>query len=198
MSGERRPASFVVAGLLLLAGCAQPEEKVTRYKPFFTGLDGAKFGGPDGEGAPVNPNRGVADPGALGSGSSVIEHDDGTRTLVSKSVQQLIAHLERELDAEGNGQIVAEQLVSELTIERFRADGRPPALIVEFLRSIRPDLAKLFARMPLGEYSPQVVLHQPGDRTFEIEVSGKYADGLRFKRLFARLEGGNWKFVWVR
>lgn len=195
---NRGPSALVGLVLAVLAfvagGCAEPEGTVVRYRPFLTGITGAQFAGQ----GPVNADVGLADARTLAAADQdVVENPDGTRTLRSRSIAHLLRHLARELEG-GDDRVIVDQLVSERLVEQFRTDGRPPETIPDFLRSIRPDLLKTFAKMPMGEYSPQVVLHQPGDRTFELEVSGRYAEGLRFTRLWARLEGGNWKFVWVR
>lgn len=176
--------------LASLTGCKN-EETVTRYKPFFTGLSGAEFNT-----QPVGSTAGYSDPTSNPDGRNVIENPDGSRVLVCKSVRSLMTHLERELDAE-NGSIIIEQLISRRTLEEFEGRGESPQAIIDFLTKHRRDIAMLFARMPMAERSPTVILKQPGNGVWILEVTGAAAEDLRFTKLWAVMERGNWKFYWV-
>ncbi len=181
---------IIVTGLSALAGC-KAEESVTRYKPFFTGLSGVTYSTP-----PVDPSRGYADPTAAPPQGSIIEHPDGTRTLLCKSVRALMSHLERELD-EDNTDIIVKQLLSTRTLAEYESRGETPAAIVAHLREHRRDIAMLFARMPMAERSPTVILRQPGGGVWVLELTGAAAKDTRFRKLWVVMERGEWKFYWV-
>lgn len=188
---SRRTASTLACLALAIAPGCKSEETVTRYKPFFTGLSGAEFNT-----QPVEANTGYIDPTSNPDGRNVIENPDGSRILVCKSIRSMMTHLERELDAE-NSDIILEQLISKRTLEEFEARGESPKAIIDFLVKHRRDIAMLFARMPMAERSPTVILRQPGNRVWILELNGAPAEGLRFTKLWAVMERGNWKFYWV-
>jgi hypothetical protein len=185
----RRGLEVAVLLVALCAGC-KAEEKVTQYKPFFTGLSGAEFNT-----APVESRPQVAGEESAAIGN-VIENPDGSRTLVCKSVRSLMSHLERELDAE-NSKIILEQLISKRTFEEFESRGDPPSAIIDFLQEHRRDIAMLFARMPMAEQSPTVILKQPGNNVWVLHLTGAAAKDIRFNKLWVVMERGNWKFYWV-
>ena len=178
----------VALGLL---GACKGEEKVVQYKPFFTGLSGAEFNTD-----PVNSAPGYSDPTATPDGRNVIEKPDGSRVLVCKSVQSVMTHLERELD-ENHDDIILTQLISQRTLAEFEGRGETPKAIIDFLQKHRRDIAMLFARMPMAERSPTVILKQPGDNVWILQLTGAAAEDLRFTKLWVIMERGNWKFYWV-
>lgn len=189
--GHRGGCSLAVLAVLVLGSCS-PNEKVVRYKPFFTGVSGAEFHGAE----PVNPTAGYTDPARVPDQKIVIDKPDGGKILIAKSVRHMMTHLETCLD-NGDDQLLMDQVISEKTKEEFRARGQDPAEILDFLRKNRKDIARFFARMPMGEYTPTVILEQPGDKTWVVRLTGAPAEGLKFTRLWARMEDGNWRFVWV-
>lgn len=197
-SSARRPrCRSAVNGLaltvtLMIASGCQEQSTVVKYKPFFSNIADAKFSGQ----GPVNPNEGYIDPTVATDQKIVIEHADGSKTLIAKSVQHMMVHLQRCLE-ENEDDLLVQQVLSTRTIEHFRANGRSPMELIESLKDNRKEIARTFGRMPLAEHSPTVILDQPGDRMWVIRVTGAAAKGLKFTRLWARLEDGNWKFVWL-
>lgn len=182
----------VVAGAGGMSACQQ-EAKVVRYKPFLSNIADAKFGD---ESVPINPNAGYVDPTQLAESSIVIEHPDGSKTLIAKSVQHMMIHLQRCLDEEADDLLI-DQVMSQKTADHFRAEGKSPMELVDSLKKNRREIGRTFSRMPLGEHSPTVILNQPGDKTWIIKVTGAAAKDLKFTRLWARLESGNWRFLWL-
>lgn len=182
-------AAFGLSACTLCA-CAQ-EERVTQYKPFFTGLSGAKFNT-----EPVDSSRGYADPAAAPDNRSVIENPNGSRVLLCRSVRALMSHLERELDEE-NSEIIVEQLLSKRTVDEYESRGESPKAIIDFLQKNRRDIAMLFARMPMAERSPTVILKQPGDGVWILQLTGAAAEDTKFTKLWVVMERGSWKFYWV-
>ncbi len=190
-----RPAAPLAAAfglaLLVLAACT-PQERVTQYKPFFTGLSGAQFNT-----QPVDAeSSSYADPTATPDGRIVINNPDGSRTLLCRSVRSLMSHIERELDEE-NSDIIIKQLISKRTIEEFEGRGESPAAIIDFLQKHRRDIAMFFARMPMAERSPTVILKQPGNGVWVLQLTGAASEDIRFTKLWVVMERGSWKFYWV-
>lgn len=193
----RRQACALALLPLLVAGCAQ-DEKIVAYKPFFAGIGSAEFGtqpvnaGRSGEA--VDPTTIVPDQGL------VIEEEDGTRTFIARSPRHVMAHLQALLDEntpEGD-QILLDQLVSEKTLEFYQSKGKDPADFIKELRARRKEVAKTFARMPMAEHSPTVIIDQPGDRMWCIRLTGAAAKDVRYTQFWVRLEGRQWKLMWLK
>lgn len=182
----------LLAGAVLAGAACASEERVTSYKPFLTGVAGAQFGQqPVIAGGASGPSAGDAADGRI-----VIENPDGSRTLLCRTVRALMTHIERELD-EGNTDIILKQLVSRRTFEEFERRGEPATAITDFLQKHRRDIAVLFARMPMAERSPTIILQQPGDNVWILKLTGASAEDTRFTKLWVVMERGSWKFYWV-
>lgn len=174
-----------------LCSCAS-EEKVVRYKPFLTGIDGASHAD-----TPVMGDTRVTPADPTKAGDSIVrETPDGKVVLISKSPQHVMMHVERCLDEEQD-QLLLEQVISEQTKDYYRTQGKDPLAYVQLLRDRRKDVAKLFSRMPQGEHSPSVMLRQLPDRVWRLDVVGGYAKGLNWTRLWVRMERGEWKLMWM-
>lgn len=185
-------AGCVVAMALCLGACAT-EEKVVRYKPFLTGIEGAKFGQEPVLGDPrVTP----ADPTEVPDNKIVREEPDGSKTLIARSPVHVMQHVERCLD-ENEDDLLLEQMVAQSTKDYYAAQGKDPKAFIRELHAKRKDIAKLFARMPQGESSPTVLLRQLPDRVWRIDVVGGFAKDLRLTRLWVQMERGQWKLMWV-
>lgn len=189
------------AALLIVAvsspGC-QRDEKVVRYKPFFTGIAGGAEVSFGSDAKPVNPNAGFIDPSALPSDAKlVVENPDGSKTLIAKTLRHMMSHVERCLD-EREDDLLMDQVISERTKEEYRAEGKDPREIIRFLRRNRKDIAKLFGRLPMGEYTPTVIIDQPGDKTWVIRLTGAAKRDMKFTEVWGRQEEGNWRLLWIR
>ncbi len=192
----------LAAGALLALLACESDDRVVRYKPFFTGLEGANFG----DQAPVvgdratTPRREAKQPEAASEpefeNKLFTLNLDGSKRLVLASPLHVMRLLELLLD-EGEDKTIADQLFSEKTRLEFGGTAESAVQAVDYLHQHRRDIAVLFARMPLAENSPTVIVDQPGDRVWVIRLTGRPAEGLRFTRLWVRLESGKWKFMWV-
>ncbi|HVU65412.1 MAG TPA: hypothetical protein VHC70_15630 [Phycisphaerales bacterium] len=180
----------------LLAGCAS-QERVTKYKPFFTGLQDAEFG----HDKPVNPEDGRIDPSLRnGEMKSVVERPDGSKIYLTYSPMQLFAHIQNLLD-EGTPEAdraILDQLIDEKTKEHYRTHSQDPIGYIAYLHENRKQLAKSLARMPMGEHSPTVIVDQPGDRQWVLNITGQAADGLKFTHIWIRQDMGQWKLEWLK
>jgi hypothetical protein len=185
-----------LAGALVLAavGCA-PQERVTRYRPFFTGIQGADF-----TAEPVNASAGLVDPTAVPEDKIILTRDDGSRVFIARSPRHVMQHVETLLneDDPASDQILLDQLVSEKTHEFYRTQGKDPLAFVADLHARRKDVARTFARMPMGEHSPTVLIDQPGDRVWVLRLTGAAAEDIAFTRVWFRMERGQWKLMWMR
>lgn len=196
-SSVRYSVTLSLLLLLLLAACAS-EEKVVSYKPFFSGIGSAEFGT-----APVQSARtgATADPTEVAPDEKlVIIADDGTRTYISRTPRNVMGHLMSVLDEntpEGDAAFL-DQMVSEKTIEYYRSNGKDPADFIKELRARQKDIAKSFARMPMAEHSPTVIIEQPGDRTWCIRLTGAAAKDVRYTQFWVRLERKQWKLMWLK
>jgi hypothetical protein len=192
-------ARLVGAGVLLLgvAACS-PQEQTTRYKPFFTGIAEAEFND-----QPVNADLGHVDP-ALRNGivaeNAILEKPDGSKVYLTYAPMQLFIHVQNLLD-EGTPEadrIILDQLTDEKTKEHMRSQGKDPIGFVEDLHLYRKEIARTFARMPMGEHTPTVVVEQPGDRQWVLVLTGQARDGLKFKEVWIRQDMGQWKLEWLK
>ncbi len=185
-------ARLLFVGLLLgalLAGCGR--ERVVHYRPFFSDLPDAQHGT-----RPVG-GSGAVDPRRFG-GELVREGADGSKELVLKSMQHLIRHLQRELMVGTDDRLFEEQLLSELTREEYRLEGRDPLEAVTDLRAMRDDILILLHRMPLAERSPTVSSKKVDRGRWKLRLTNAAARGLELTELWVVLESGSYKLWWVR
>ena len=182
--------------LLLLAGCAE-RQTVTSYKPFFTGIATAEFGGQ----GPVDPLRGHVDPTAVAPAmKTIIEQPNGKKIYLAPAPSILLAHVEALLDegtAEADG-ILLEQLIDEKTKEHYRSHGAEPADYIAYLHENRKQIAKTVARMPMGEHTPTVIVDQPGDRQWVLRLTGQASEGVKFREVWVRQDMGIWRLEWLK
>ncbi len=199
LPGQFARVFFLLSSLLVcfLGACAS-EEKVVSYKPFFTGIGSAEFGT-----EPVRSERTgpATDPTAVVPEEKlVVIEDDGTRTYTSRAPRHVMGHMQTILEEntpEGDAAFL-DQLVSEKTIEHYRSQGKDPADFIKELRARQKDIARSFARMPMAEHSPTVIIDQPGDRTWCIRLTGAAAKDVRYTQLWVRLEDKQWKLMWLK
>lgn len=183
--------------LLFLVTACESQESVTRYKPFFTGIGDAEFSGQ----APVNPMGGRIDPTAAGAAQkTIIENPDGTKTYRAFAPIQVFAHVEALLDEDTPeaDKALLDQLIDEKTKDHYRKNNVDPAEYITYLHENRKEIAKTFARMPMGEHSPTVIVKQPGDRQWAIELTGQAARDLKFREVWVRQDMGLWRLEWLK
>ncbi|MCL4741401.1 MAG: hypothetical protein KJZ54_04285 [Phycisphaerales bacterium] len=185
MSGRTRTAMAAAACALALGACV--EQRVTYNRPMFAGLPGVQSNRPIVGDGP----RGYRDPTRVEGGSIVVEHRDGTTTLVARSAAHLVAHIQRTL-VEDEEELFLSQVLSELTVRECRENGVDPAEAFRYLRQHRDEVLKVLARMQAGERSPYVVVQKIDDRVYRVLLTGLAARGLRWRGFDMVLEGGGW------
>lgn len=186
----------VLVVIPLLLGACRPEEKIVNYKPFLAGLEGVQTQTPaviEHKDAPAVVDGGS---GSVTAEDLVQENPDGTVTLHSRSGLQLMSHIQRTL-ADNDAELFAEQVLSQVTREEYLDRGLDPREAFKAVKPHEGEVAKLFARMPLGEHSPNVIREIIGRNMFRVRLTGKSTDGLnRWTGYDMVLEGGNWRLRW--
>ncbi|MGE3109606.1 MAG: hypothetical protein AB7G11_16880 [Phycisphaerales bacterium] len=196
-ASPRRPLA-TAAGILLVwlasPGCST-EQKVVSYHPFLANLPDAQTGF-----APVGDRfAGVQDPNLAPSddpAKMVVTNPDGSVTLVSASIRQLMSQVINCLKSD-ELEILHDQLVAEDTKREYRARGKDSFAFVEYLFRNRADVLELFTRMPMAENTPAVALHQAARNTFKLQLTGIATKGLYFSTLWVTHEKGTWKIMWI-
>lgn len=187
------------SGSLMLAACQ--DEKVVNYKPFFSGLEGVKTATP-----PVAAEAPSAIPKADNGEEMglVKENQDGSVTLVIKSGRNLMAHIQRTLaGSEDPAEAVVlkdqftRQVLSEITRGEYQERGRDPGEAYDLAKKSQKDIAKMFNRMPMGEYSPNVLMDQIGRNMIRVRLTGQARRDLtKWTGFDMVLEKGNWRLRW--
>jgi hypothetical protein len=184
---------IILALAVAISGC-KPEEKVVRYKPFFSGLDGVETREP----TVIEQQPGMAgtEDAEITDDDLIIENEDGSKTLISRSGLQLMSHIRRLL-AEGDADTFASQVLSQVTRDEYNQRQIDPRESFKTLKEREKDILLLFARMPMGESSPTVIVDQLGRNTFRVRVTGDARRGLgRYTGMDMIMEKGNWKLRW--
>ncbi len=179
-----------------LGGC-QREERVVHYKPFLAGLEGVQTQAPAVAEKAPQPLAGADLPvTAEGKDPLVIENKDGSKTLLSRCGLHLMHHIQKTLAA-GDDKLFASQVLCQASRDEYLARGLDPREAFKALKPREVEIAKLFARMPLGENSPNVTVETVEKNIFRIQLRGQAAKGLEGYTGFDMvLEKGNWRLRW--
>ncbi len=180
--------------LIVLASCAQ-ETKVVKYHPFLANLPDAQTGfapvGDRFDGA-KNPNMMTA----ADAERMVVTNPDGSVTLPSNSIRQLMSQVVNCLQAD-ELELLHDQLVSTTTKGEYRERGKDSFAFVEYLSRNRGDVLEMFQRMPMAENTPAVAMHQPTRNTFKLQLTGIAKKGLNYTTMWVTQEKGTWKLMWM-
>lgn len=174
--------------LLAIPGCTY--EKVVNYKPFFTGLEGARHGTAPVQDASQRPGL-----GGTGDPRIVIENPDGSITLISRSGRHLMTHISRTL-RDNEPVLFTEQLLSDLTRMEYEERGLDPVEAFNTLKKHEEELRIFFARMPFGEQSPHVIMEKIGQKMYRVRLTGQAARDLQWTYMDMVLESGQWRLRW--
>ena len=75
--------------------------------------------------------------------------------------------------------------------------GLSPDLAYTDLKKNRKEIAKLFNRMPMGEYSPNVLMEQLARNVIRVRLTGQAKKGMdKWTGFDMILEKGNWRLRW--
>lgn len=173
----------------LACGCASYERDVGG-RTFFSGLDGAST--PEASGS--SP-RGYVDPRGPRDIRTRIVHDDGTVTLRALSARHLMVHVFQTLRDEER-ELFLGQVLSDATKREYARNGVPPERAYDDLRERLPDIDALFARMPLGEYTPNTRVDPVGGGVQRVRLIGGAGRDLAWQGFDMIMEGGNQRLLW--
>lgn len=192
MTTARTPVRSFVCALCAcaIASCAS-EERVTQYKPFFAGIDGAEH-----QTQPVNSRLtgGIA----VERTSAVEEDARGNVTLNSPSIRHMMSHVLRTLadeDAANGRKVFAEQVVSESSRAEMTRWGTSAEDQYDLMRAYYNDVYTLMSRLPMGEHTPTALMRKAGTRRILVELQGIARRDVRWKGFIAERTGNEWKLV---
>lgn len=183
-----------LAGALLAGACAQ-EEKVVRYNPFFGRLSGDGWIASGATQEIGVETMGIPDP-VPGDDRIVIELPNGHVRLVSRSVRDLMSHIERTLD-EDEFDLFERYILSQKTKDYLASQGQTPRDLFRVMQNSRKAIAKTFGRMPFGERTPSCLFEKAGPRMFVLKLTGLAARDVPYTKLWVSYEGGEYRFVWL-
>lgn len=171
-----------------IAGC-ETYEKDVGGRPFFSGLDGAEL--PEVGDTSLS---GYKDPSARQVDIREVA-DDGTVTLRALTGRHLMRHIFETLRDE-EPDVFTEQVLSQATRQEFEAHGQSAEDAYQMLRDSLPDIERLFARMPLGEYTPNARVETLGQGHLRVRLLKGVGRDLRWQGFDMVMEGGNQRLLW--
>lgn len=184
-----RPSHIAGLALLLLApGCTY--EKVVYRRPMLSGLPGVEGGGALLSDKP----KGYRDPREIDGGRITLEREDGSKILLARSARHLMAHIYSTLQQDERD-LFTEQVLCEATRAEFRERGMDPAEAFDYFKAHEGQVAQLFGRMPMGEYTPGVLMRQVGDKVYRVALTPQAAEGLPWRGFDMVWEGGRMETV---
>jgi len=187
------PLSASLLFAFLAASCA-PEQTVVNYHPFLANLPDAKTAaGPVGSRFDNFRDPTAASPDE----KAVVENPDGTKTLRSSNVRQLMSQIVTSIQNDDLEDFY-DQLVAERTKEEYRSRGQDPFAFVQFLREHEADIIEMFNRMPMAEHTPAVALTQPQRNTFRLVLTGLARNNVKFTEIWAVHDKGVFKLLWIK
>lgn len=174
---------------LLLTGC-EPYERDVGGRAFFSGLEGAEV--PDfASGRP----DGYLDPRGLAEANVREELEDGTVVLRARSALHLMKHVFETLRNDERD-VFLEQVLSNATRQEFASHGTELQEGYDFLRRNLDEIDRLFARMPMGEYSPNAVYQPMGKGVHRLRLVSGAGRDLKWQGIDMIMEGGQQRLLW--
>ena len=183
--------TFLLALVCAPIGCVE----VTREpigKPLLSGLQSgggfSSFRQLDKNGQPVNP-------AGLGTGADKrVIAEDGSVTLRSPTISDLMRHMLETIVNEEE-ELFTDQLLSTVTAREFIERGFDPVEAFRELKRREKDVRALFRAIPIGEFTPGVMLRNVGPNMFRLGIKGD--PYLRWSYLDVVLEHGQYKLRWL-
>ena len=176
--------------LILLTPIGCRYERVVSHSGLLVGIEGAESQIPakqTGQALPDflrTPDEGIR-----------IENDDGTITLYSKSVRQLMSHITTTIQ-NGEKELFVEQVLATSTKDEFIERGLDPGLAFEEVTNRQRDIFRMFYYMPMGEYTPGLFLETIGRNVFRLKLPRANNEKLYWIGLDVVFEKGNYRLRW--
>ena len=187
---QRAPALALLlcASTGLLGGCTY-EREISR-SGMLIGVEGAEFAG-----KAKHDTRNVPDFLRTPDEGIRVEHDDGSITLYTKSMRQLMTQITIAIQ-NGERELFVDQILSTKTKEEFIERGLDPGMAFDELVTRQRDIFRLFYFMPMGEYTPGVFLKGIGRNEFRLKISRANNQTLRWTGIDASFEKTNYRLLW--
>jgi len=189
---SRMKLSIAITALSLLVltpgGCTY--ERIISRSSLLSGLEGAESKIPEKQSTRTipeflqTPTEGIR-----------VTHDDGSITLYSKSIRQLMTHITTTLQ-NSEPELFVEQVLSKATKDEFYERGLDPMLGFDELSQHQEDIYSLFYYMPMGEYTPGLYLESVGRNVFRLKLARSYDQSLYWTGIDAIFEDGNYRLRW--
>ena len=174
--------------LPLLFGCQY--ERVVARSSLISGLEGSSSTIPE-----IDSRSKLPDVLRTPFEGIRIEHEDGSITLAAKSLQQLMTHITTTIQ-NNEKDLFVEQVLCELTKEEFYERGLDPGLAFEELIRRQKSIFRLFYFMPMGDYTPGLIMENVGRNTFRLQVSRARNPDLYWIGIDTVFENGNYRLRW--
>ena len=161
-------------------------------KPLLSGLQsGGGFSSlrqVDETGQPVNQ-------AGLGTGADKrVVGEDGAVTLRTPTISDLMRHI-LETIVNDEEELFTQQLLSAVTKRECVERGYDPAEAYRELVRREKDVRALFRAIPIGEFTPGVMLRNVGPNMFRLGIKGD--PDLRWSFIAVVLERGQYKLRWL-
>lgn len=178
-------------GLLLIAGCT-PYERVVSRTSLLSSLEDTNDTGnvPTKKASRTlpdflrNPDEGIR-----------VEDEDGTITLYTKSIRQLMTQITLCIQNDERDLFV-EQVLSQITKDEFYERNLDPGFAFDELVARQRDIFRMFYFMPMGEYTPGLFTKSIGRNVFRLQLSRARNEELYWIGIDSVFEKGNYRLRW--
>jgi len=180
---------LLIGSVPLLWGCGY--ERVVSQRNILSGIQGAESQIPHKQ----RPNSKPASVFAVPEGGIRQEDEDGVITLYAKSFSHLMTHIAMVIENDEK-ELFIEQVLSQVTKDEFLERNLDPGLAFDEIKARQREVFRLFHFMPMGEYTPGMVVQPVGRQTFRLTLDGSSNRDLRWIGIDAVFEGGNYRLRW--
>lgn len=182
-----RPLVLLALMLVVLCNCQTADQDKEKKTARISGLERLLSGE-----AQVSVNGGQ--PASLAV-DTVIEHEDGTVTLLTPTPAHVIAHTRKCL-YDLNYDLLLEQIIAGETKDTYEARGKDPGECADWFSENLRDVMMLLARMSGGMSSPNVASTYSG-KYLQMKLYGRAAEGMRFTTVEMTQEMGQFKLLMI-
>lgn len=180
-----------LVSLLLIAGCT-PYERVVSRSSLLSSLEDTNDTGnvPTKKASRTlpdflrNPEEGIR-----------VEDEDGTITLYTKSIRQLMTQITLCIQNDERDLFV-EQVLSQITKDEFYERNLDPGFAFDELVARQRDIFRMFYFMPMGEYTPGLFTKSIGRNVFRLQLSRARNEELYWIGIDSVFEKGNYRLRW--
>tara|TARA_R110002073_G_scaffold1715_1_gene12213 strand:- start:93244 stop:93732 length:489 start_codon:yes stop_codon:yes gene_type:complete len=124
-----------------------------------------------------------------------VEDEDGTITLYTKSIRQLMTQITLCIQNDERDLFV-EQVLSQITKDEFYERNLDPGFAFDELVARQRDIFRMFYFMPMGEYTPGLFTKSIGRNVFRLQLSRARNEELYWIGIDSVFEKGNYRLRW--